>query len=118
MTSKPASLSPENSREIILLSGKRAVIRESDGDKTIILSPESSPPGSTVQGSLESVSALFQLKVKSCQKAGDLFIISGRTQNATKEMRAVLKGAVLKGAVLKGAVLTDAMLKDAVLKDD
>lgn len=77
---------------LVLKSGKAASLVQSDGDKTVILSPESSPPGSTVEGRIEGISVAFQLKVKSCQRIGEHFSISGRTQNATKEMRERLKG--------------------------
>ncbi len=74
--------------EVILKSGGNARILESDGDKTTIESPEAFPPGSTVLGAVDGVSAEFHLKVKSCKRQGETFRIEGRLRNATREMKA------------------------------
>jgi hypothetical protein len=73
-----------------LPSGKTATLRQTDGYKTTIVSPESSPPGSVVRAKVEGIFAEFQLKVRACQKEGDVFVIEGRTQNATRELKAWL----------------------------
>lgn len=72
---------------IQLKSGQRAEVVQSDGDTTTILSPQASPPGSTVVATLEGIASELQLKVKSCKKDGDLFRIEGRLRNAPKEVR-------------------------------
>lgn len=77
-------------REMTLLSGAIAYLAESDGHKTVIRSPEPSPPGSVVRAKVEGLTIEFQLKVRNCRKDGDLFRIDGRMQNATREMKAWL----------------------------
>lgn len=72
---------------IVLKNGKRAEVVQSDGDNTIILSPQASPPGSTVVATLEGVSRELELKVKSCKREGELYRIEGRLRNAPKEIR-------------------------------
>ena len=63
-----------------------------DGDATTILSPQASPPGSTVVATLEGVSRELELKVKNCKRDGELFRIDGRLRNAPKEVRDRLVG--------------------------
>lgn len=77
-------------REMTLPSGALAFLEESDGHKTVVRSPEPSPPGSVVRAKVEGVSIEFQLKVRNCRKDGELFRIDGRMQNATREMKAWL----------------------------
>lgn len=76
--------------QITLPSGKTATLRQSNGHRTTIVSPEPSPPGSVVRAKVEGIGAEFELKVRNCQKDGELFVIEGRTQNATREMKAWL----------------------------
>jgi len=78
---------PPTHLEITLLSGKLAQLLRSDGDKTSILSPESSPPGSTVRGRIADMNIEFQLKVRNCIKRDDSFEIDGRVMNATRPMK-------------------------------
>jgi len=73
-----------------LPSGQPCVVVESDGQRAVIESPESSPPGSVVVAHVPGISVTFQLKVRNCRKVGEVFRIEGRTQNATREMRAWL----------------------------
>lgn len=75
---------------LTLPDGRLAHIESTDGDKTAIMSPQPSPPGSTVRARLEGVACEFQLKVRNCRKVGDLFLIDGRVRNATREMKAAL----------------------------
>lgn len=75
------------SLSIVLTRGGTARLLETDGDKTTLLCPIASPPGSTLTGAVEGVAAEFQLKVKSCKKEGDAFRIEGRLRNATRELR-------------------------------
>lgn len=75
----------------VLDSGEVAQVLMSDGDKTTIQSPRPSPPGSTVRGNIQDVEGEFQLKVRSCRKQGEHFVIDGRTQNATRGLRAWLQ---------------------------
>ena len=77
---------------IRLPSGEVAHVAESDGDKTTVLSPLPSPPGSTFRGQVEGVDAEFQLKVRNCRKQGELFSIDGRTMNATRALKEILRG--------------------------
>lgn len=76
--------------EMTLPSGALATLVESDGDKSLIRSPEPSPPGSTVRGKIAGISCEFQLKVRNCKKDGDGFLIDGRVRNATREMKQFL----------------------------
>jgi hypothetical protein len=76
----------------VLLSGEAAEILTSDGDKTTIRSPLSSPPGSTVRGRVAYIEQEFQLKVRSCRKLDDRFVIDGRAQNATRAIKVWLRG--------------------------
>lgn len=73
-----------------LTSGEAATVIETDGDKTVIRSPNPSPPGSTVRGRFEGVACEFQLKVRNCKKDGEAFLIDGRVRNATREMKQFL----------------------------
>jgi len=84
--------SPTSSHPIVLTlsSGARAVVLSSDGDKTTIQSPESSPPGSTVRGHIAAATAEFQLKVRNCVKVGNNFEIDGRVINAPRELKLLL----------------------------
>lgn len=75
---------------IILPDGQLAHIESTDGDKTALLSPLPSPPGSTVRGRIEGVGCEFQLKVRNCRKVDGVFLIDGRLRNATREIKAVL----------------------------
>lgn len=80
------------SRKVMILpSGGTCRVLTSDGDRTTIESPESSPPGSVVRARVDGLSVEFQLKVRNCRKQDEGFAIDGRTQNATREMRAWLK---------------------------
>lgn len=80
------------SHEIALRQGGTARVLETDGDRTVVLSPIASPPGSTLAGTLSGVTAEFQLKVKSCRREGDTFRIEGRLRNATRELKERLLG--------------------------
>lgn len=82
----PINVTPD----MTLLSGAQATIVETDGDKTLIRTPEPSPPGSTVRARISGVSCEFQLKVRNCKKEGDTFLIDGRVKNATREMKQFL----------------------------
>jgi hypothetical protein len=73
-----------------LKDGSLAEVVQSDGDKTTIRSPLSSPPGSTVRGTVAGLTGEFQLKVRGCKKDEDAFVIDGRAQNATRAIRAWL----------------------------
>ncbi len=75
---------------ITLPDGQLAHIESTDGDKTTILSPLPSPPGSTVRGRVDGVACEFQLKVRNCRKIDGVFLIDGRLRNATREIKAVL----------------------------
>lgn len=78
---------------IVLRQGGTAQLLESDGDKTVIESPVAAPPGATVVGQIEGLSAEFQLKVKNCKREGSGFRIEGRLRNATRELRErILRG--------------------------
>jgi hypothetical protein len=76
-----------------LRSGAAATIVETDGDKSLIRSPQPSPPGSTVHARILGVTCEFQLKVRNCKKDGDAFLIDGRVKNATREMKQFLAPA-------------------------
>ena len=76
--------------DLTLPSGALGTIVETDGDKSLVRSPEPSPPGSTLRGRIEGVSCEFQLKVRNCKKDGDSFLIDGRVKNATREMKQFL----------------------------
>lgn len=73
-----------------LLNGNTANVHRTDGHKVTILSPDPAPPGSVVRAKVEGIGAEFQLKVRSCHKEGEQFVVEGRTQNATRELKAWL----------------------------
>jgi hypothetical protein len=77
----------------VLSSGQAAHVLNSDGDKTTVRSPVASPPGSTLRGKAAEIDQEFQLKVRSCRKIDGLFVIDGRSQNATRALRAWLRGS-------------------------
>lgn len=79
-------------RALTLTTGEAAEIVTTDGDKTEIRSPRPSPPGSTVRAKVEGVACEFQLKVRNCKKSGEHFLIDGRIQNATRELKTALRG--------------------------
>jgi hypothetical protein len=76
---------------ILLPDGERAWLKTHEKKHTAVFSTISSPPGSTVRGQVEGVASEFQLKVRNCRKVGELFLIDGRTQNATRELNAILE---------------------------
>lgn len=78
---------------ILLRSGDAATLLSSDGHQARISSPKPAPPGSLVAGKLDGVATEFQLKVRNCYRDGDRFVVEGRTQNATRELKAALIGA-------------------------
>jgi hypothetical protein len=74
-----------------LLSGKPAQVIAHSGKTTVLSSPESGPPGSTVRGEVDGISGPLEVKVRSCKRTQDgVFRIEGRLQNARKELLAVL----------------------------
>lgn len=75
---------------ITLQNGAAATLVETDGDKSLVRSPEPSPPGSTLRGRIDGVTCEFQLKVRNCRKDGESFLIDGRVKNATREMKQFL----------------------------
>lgn len=79
---------------VALQNGGSARVTLSDGDRTTIESTISSPPGSTLRGAIEDISCEFQLKVRSCRKIGDGFLIDGRVINASRQMRETLKNVL------------------------
>jgi hypothetical protein len=79
-------------KTMTLPSGGAAYVTATDGHKTTISSPEPSPPGSVVRARVEGLGTEFQLKVRNCYRSGEAFVIEGRMQNATREMKAWLVG--------------------------
>lgn len=76
---------------ILLTDNTPAYLVSHDEKRTTIKSRASFPPGATAKGTIDGVSAPFELKVRNCRKVEDWFFIDGRTQNATRELSAVLK---------------------------
>lgn len=76
---------------ITLQDGQTARLVRHDAKKTAIHSPGSFPPGATARGTVTGCAAPFELKVRDCRRDGDGFLIEGRTQNATRELNALLK---------------------------
>jgi hypothetical protein len=79
-----------------LVKGGSAVVLETDGDRVTLLSSLSSPPGSTLELSLEGES--FRVKVRGCKKtepvddAGRSFRIEGRWVSLSRGARAKVTG--------------------------
>lgn len=78
-----------------LLKGGSAVVLETDGDRVTLLSSLSSPPGSTLELSLEGES--YRVKVRGCKKgeaddAGRSFRIEGRWVSLSRGGRAKVTG--------------------------
>ena len=76
--------------EVLLKTGETALILKSDGDTTVLESPRSSPPGSTVLGRVVGIESELHLKVARCRKVGESFQIEGRLRNAPRDLKAVL----------------------------
>lgn len=70
-----------------------------DGARIVVQSPRSSPPGSTLRGRIEGVSAELSIKVHNCRltsKEPEAFTVTGRLQNATRELLEVLRSGSLR----------------------
>jgi hypothetical protein len=78
------------------IDGGEAEVVETDGDRVLMRSTRSAPPGSPLRAtvSIEGLIAV-SVKVHGCKKAeGGAFMIHGRWVNLTKEVRAqILKHA-------------------------
>ncbi len=74
-----------------LARGGSAAVIETDGDRTTLLSTLSSPPGSTLELSLQGTS--YRVKVRGCRKQNDpdetgrVFRIEGRWVNLSRSQR-------------------------------
>ena len=78
-----------------LVKGGSAVVLETDGDRVTLLSSLSSPPGSTLELSLEGEG--FKVKVRGCKKveadaAERSFRIEGRWVSLSRGGRAKVTG--------------------------
>ena len=94
-TAPPLAVSEKSPVPFSLTSGQPGRVLFFSPRKIVIETPEPSPPGSTVRGRLTGLQVELQVKVHNCQKQAEsgLFVITGRTQNATREINAVLSGA-------------------------
>lgn len=75
--------------EFAWLKGGDGLLVESDGNFAKISSSIPSPPGSTLEGSVEGTLGVFAIKVKNCKKQPDgRFLLDGKWVNLTREQRA------------------------------
>jgi hypothetical protein len=78
-----------------LVRGGTASVLEVDGEKVVVLSSLSSPPGSPLEATLDG--GTLRIKVRSCQKvdtddAGRSYRIEGRFVSLTRAQREALGG--------------------------
>lgn len=65
-----------------------------DGERVTLRSAAAFAPGAPLTGALaEPAGMTLSVKVFSCRRDGDAFVIVGRLLNPTRELRAVLVGA-------------------------
>ena len=79
-----------------LVKGGSAAVLETDGDRVTLLSSLSSPPGSTLELSLDGEA--YKVKVRGCKKteadaAGRSFRIEGRWVSLSRSGRARVTGS-------------------------
>jgi hypothetical protein len=82
-------------RVLALAKGESAEIASTDGDQVTLRSSIPSPPGSSLEGSLDSHT--LRVKVRSCRKdpknsVERCFTIEGRFVSLTKAQRAAILG--------------------------
>lgn len=78
MPARRLQLIPDGNAEITTVSGERVTLASSI----------SSPPGSTLQGTLEGMEAPYRIKVRSCRRVeGERFQIEGKLVNLTRAQR-------------------------------
>jgi hypothetical protein len=81
---------------ITLPDGQHASLESSDGRSVRVHSPLSAPPGATLRARVSAPAESVEVKVRSCRRLPDseppVFLIEGRLQNATRELRAALAG--------------------------
>jgi hypothetical protein len=78
-----------------LVRGGTASVLEVDGERVVVLSSLSSPPGSPLEATLDG--GTLRIKVRSCQKvdadgAGRSYRIEGRLVSLTRAQREALAG--------------------------
>ena len=83
-----------------LARGGSAVLLETDGDRVTVLSSAPSPPGSTLELTLEA--ARYRIKVRGCKRgdadaAGRAFRIDGRWVSLEREQRERVLSAAASG---------------------
>lgn len=76
------------------------VVLSFDGARIVVLCPRSSPPGSTLRGRIDGVSTELSIKVQNCRLTSSeprMFTVTGRLQNATRELLKVLTESLRPG---------------------
>ena len=74
-------------------SGQQATVESFEGERVTLRSGASFAPGAPVTGALaEPAGMTLSVKVYSCRRDGDAFVIVGRLFNPTRELRVVLAG--------------------------
>lgn len=87
--------------ELALVRGGSAVVTASDGEQVTLLASTSSPPGSTLDLTLDG--AGFKVKVRGCRRlpeadaAGRAFRIEGRWVSLSRSQRELVLSAVAGG---------------------
>lgn len=81
---------------LALVRGGSAAVVETDGDRVTLLSSLPSPPGSTLELTLEGSS--YRVKVRGCKRvepdlAGRSYLIEGRWVSLTRADRARVTGS-------------------------
>lgn len=76
------------SLSLTLEAGGEAAIVETDGDRVTLSSPRASPPGSTLEGTLDGET--YRVKVRGCRQEGARYRILGRFVNLSRSQRARL----------------------------
>ncbi len=58
-----------------------------DGDRVVVDSSLSSPPGSLIDGTLVNGGDAIRIKVRGCKRDGERFRIEGRIIDASRDLR-------------------------------
>lgn len=73
-------------------SGKRATILELQGERVVLRSESPFAPGTPLSGQIEAhPGRALRLKVNSCKKSDDAFVIEGRAVDLTRDLRALVE---------------------------
>ena len=65
-----------------------------DGDRVVVDSTLSSPPGSLIDGTLVNGGDAIRIKVRGCKRVGERFRIEGRILDASRDLRTRLAALI------------------------